>query len=83
MDEIIAKIKKDLRYKMVTPEVDFNGQNYILIERPKARSMEIYKNQDNFKLIAYSGLFGRFEDTTTSLDLSELTSKIKELFTWR
>lgn len=22
MDEIIAKIKKDLRYKMVTPEVD-------------------------------------------------------------
>ena len=83
MDEIITKIKKDLRYKMVTPEVDFHGRNYILIERPKAKSMEIYKNQNNFKLIAYSGLYERFEDTTTSLDLSELTSKIKELFTWR
>ena len=82
MDEIIAKIKKDLRYKMVTPEVDFHGQDYILIERPNARSMEIYKNKCNFKLTAYFGLYGRVEDTTKSLDLSELTSKIKELFTW-
>lgn len=78
--QLIVNAIKHNRYRNVSIDTKRDGTKYILMTRP-GESIEIYKNTNNFKLIHYTYM-DRQEVYTKSLDIDELISEIRSLYTY-
>lgn len=79
LQPIVDAIKRK-RYRNVAIDTNRDGTKYILMMRP-GESIEIYKNTNNFKLIHYTYM-DKQEVYTKSLDIDELISAIKDLYSY-
>lgn len=76
---IAEEIKHKGRFKNVSVE-NKNGKNYILLLRT-GESIKIFKEDECFKLIHYTYM-DMSETYTSSLDIDELISEIRRLYTY-
>lgn len=76
---VAEEIKRKGRFRNVSVE-NKNGENYILLLRT-GESIEIYKEDDCFRLIHYTYM-DMSETYTLSLDIDELISEIRRLYSF-
>lgn len=76
---VAEEIKRKGRFRNVSVENN-NGENYILLLRT-GESIKIFKDDDCFRLIHYTYM-DMSETYTSSLDIDELISEIKRLYSF-